>query len=100
MNVGSRGYPISHAELAEVVVQVFVHAAAPGLRRKRTKEGMRMPCALPFPALMKLAQLEFQLFLLASKIAGIGDDQLFVGGVVLGERLLVGEDGPDEWADQ
>jgi hypothetical protein len=48
--------PSSHAELAQVVIEVFVHAAAPFLWSERTKEGMRMAGTLLFSALVELPQ--------------------------------------------
>ena len=83
-------------ELPQVVVQVFVHPAAPNLRRERAKERVRMPCALRFSALLKLPQAKLELFLFSEKIPLIRHHKARVGGVVPREWLLVRIDGPDE----
>jgi len=59
-----------------------------------------MPRALPFPAFVKLANLALELFLLALKIAPIGEFQLARSRKALRERLLVGESGLREKPDQ
>jgi len=64
----------SSPELPQVMIQMFVHSAAPILRRERAEERMRMPCAFLFPALVKLAHAELEPFLLALKIPLIGND--------------------------
>ncbi len=92
--------PESHSKLTQVVVQVFVHSRAPLVRRQRSKEGMRVACALCLSALVKLPDPDFELFLFASEISRIGDHQLLVGGAVPGKWLIVAIDGPDEWSKQ
>jgi hypothetical protein len=90
----------SRPELPQVVVQMFIHSAAPSLRGELSKEWMGMPSAFCFAALEKLTQLYLELFLLVKKIALVSYDQLLVGGAVFGERLLIGEHGLDKWAQQ
>jgi hypothetical protein len=88
------------AELAQVVVEVFVHAAAPFLRREFSEKGMGMTGALGFSAFVKLADFGTELLLFALKIAGAGENEFFGGGTVLGEGFLVDEDGLDERSDK
>ena len=57
-----------YPELAQVVVQMLVGAAAPLLGSQRAKERMRMPSTLRFPALMELPNLYPELLLLAKKV--------------------------------
>ena len=78
------------------MIQVFVHPGAPLLWLERAKEGMRMLCALRFPALMKLPDTSFELFPFPAEISLIADRQLLVGGGVSPKRLVVAEDGPNE----
>jgi hypothetical protein len=54
-----------------VVIEVLVHPTAPFLRTESAEEGMWMPRAFRLPALMKLANLYAELFLLANKITWI-----------------------------
>jgi hypothetical protein len=88
------------AELAEVVIQMFVHSAAPLLRTERAKERMGMAGTLRFPALMKPPNLCQKLFLFAKKIPLIGAHQLFGRGAIPAKWLFVGIDGLDEWSQQ
>jgi hypothetical protein len=69
----------SGSELTQVMVEMFVHPGAPLVRRQWAKEGMRMFRALRFPALVKLPDANFELFLLAAEISRIGDRELRVG---------------------
>src|ERR1022692_5343722 len=78
------------------MVEVFVHPRRPLMRRERTKEGMRMLRALRFPALVKLPDSNFELFLFSSKISFISDHKFLVSGAVLRKRLVVAKGGPDE----
>jgi hypothetical protein len=55
--------------------------------------------ALRFPALVKLPDANFELFLFPSEISFIGDHKFLVGGSVVGKWLVVGEAGPDEGAE-
>ena len=59
---------VSRAKLAQMVIQMFVHAAAPLLRRERAKEWMRVPGTSRFSACVKLSQLLFEVFLFAKEI--------------------------------
>ena len=47
---------------------MLVHAYTPLLRRQRTKERMKMPGTLRFPALMKLPNFDLELIPFAEKI--------------------------------
>ena len=58
----------SHAELPQVMIHMFVHAAAPVLRREGAKKRMRMSGTLSYPALVKSAHAKLELFLFAQKI--------------------------------
>jgi len=60
--------PALDSELPQMVIQMLVHSPAPILRAKRTKKRVRMPCALRFPTVVKLAQLKRELLPLALKI--------------------------------
>src|SRR5208337_936464 len=83
-----RGRPrhtASHPELPQMMIQMLVRAASPGLRRKRAKKRMRMPRALRFSALMELAHFQFELLLFSLKIARIRHRELLVRRVVLPE---------------
>jgi len=82
------------------MVQVFVHPRAPLLRGECAKEGMRVFCALRFPALVKLPNANFKLFSFPAEISLIGDHKLLVGGTVPPKWLVVAEDGTHEWSDQ
>ena len=90
----------SGAELAEVVIEVLVHAAAPLLRSERSEEGMGMAGAVPFPAVMKLTNLLAELFLFAGKVALTGDNQAFVSGAIARKGPFVGEEGLDERTEE
>lgn len=79
------------------MIEVLVHPGRPLLRRKWTKERMRMLGALRFPALVKSPDTTFELFLLLSEVSFIGDNKFLIGGSVLGIWLIVGEEGPDKW---
>ena len=78
------------------MIEVLVHPGRPLLRRKWTKERMRMLGALRFPALVKSPDTTFELFLLLSEVSFIGDNKFLVGGTVLGKWLVVGEKRSDE----
>ncbi len=82
------------------MVEVFVHPRAPFARRECAEEGMRVFCALRFPALVKLPDANFELILFSMKISRIGNHKFLVGGAVPGKRLFVAIDGPDERPDQ
>ena len=84
---------LSDTELPQMVIEVFVHAAAPGVWRQRTEEWVWMPCAGGLSALMEAPELLFELFPFASEILLAGHHQLFAGRAVPGERFLVGVDG-------
>ncbi len=88
------------AELAEVVVEVFIHAPAPGLRRKCPEKRVGMRRASCVAAGVELADFVFEPRLFSGKFAGIGDDQVGVGRIVAREWLFVRVDRLDEWADQ
>src|SRR5580700_1663638 len=83
-----------------MMVEVFISPRATLLRRERSKKWMWMFCALRFPALMKLADTNFELFSFPAEIPQIGNHQFLVGWVIPGKRLIVAIDGPDEWPDQ
>jgi len=82
----------SHIKLAQVMVEVLVHSSAPLVWREQTEKGMRMLCALRFPALMKLPDTNFELVLFTAEISLIGYDQALVGGAAPGKWLIVAED--------
>jgi len=56
-----------------MVIEVFVHSAAPGLRSERAKKWMRMAGTLRFSALVKLPDFLLELSLFKEKVALIGD---------------------------
>ena len=72
----------SCAELPQVVVQVFIHSAAPGLRGQVAKKGMRMPGAFGFPTFVKLSHTAFELLLFTRKLALIRYHEFRVCGAV------------------
>lgn len=101
LNVGEHfPFVLLHSKLTQVVVQVFVHSRAPLVRRKCAKEGMRVFCALRFPALMKLPDANFELFLFSIEISRIGDHQLLISGAVPGKRFIVAIDRSRQRSDE
>lgn len=69
-----RGLPCaSRPKLPQMVIEVFVHSAAPGLRSERAKKWMRMAGTLRFSALVKLPDFLLELSLFKEKVALIGD---------------------------
>ena len=82
-----------------MMVEVFVHPGAPLVGCELAEEGMGMFGALRFPALMKLPDAHFELFLFAVKIARIGDHELRVGRAIPGKRFIVAIDGPEDPPD-
>jgi hypothetical protein len=82
------------------MVEVFVHPRTPLVRRECAEEGMRVFCALRFPALVKLPNANFELLLFSMEISRIGDRKFLVSGAVSGKRFFVAVDRPDEWTDQ
>ena len=65
-----------------MMIQMFVHAAAPVLRRERSEEWMRMTRALRLATLIELANLGFTTFALAREVAGVRYHQPLIGRAI------------------
>src|ERR1041385_2117304 len=76
-----------------MVIQVFVHSTAPGVRRQRTEERMWVPRASGFSPLVELPDLHFKLLPLSCEIFRLGYDELLARGAFLRERLFIVVDG-------
>ena len=65
---------VSGAELAQVMVKMLVHSAAPVLGSECSEKWMRMFSDLRLSTLMEEPYVTFKLLLLPHKIAPVGDD--------------------------
>jgi hypothetical protein len=81
------------------MIEVLVHSCAPFVRGDCAKKRMRMFCASRFPALVKLPDANFELFLFEAKIPRIRDHETLIGRAVSGKRPIVGEKRPHESSD-
>jgi len=86
------------------MVEVLVHPCGPLVGRECSEEGMRVLCAMRFPALLKLPYASLELFPFAREVSLVCDHELFVGRAAARERFLVTIDGPykrpEDAADQ
>src|ERR1700757_3639107 len=71
------------------MVEVFVHAATPLGGSQGSEERMRVTGTPCLAALVERPYTTPQPLLLPCKIPRVTDDEFFVGGIVLGEGLLV-----------
>jgi hypothetical protein len=61
---------------------------------------MWMPRAFRFPALVKLPDFHFELFLLVREIPLVGDHEFFACGAIFPERFFISVDGLEKRGDQ
>lgn len=71
-SAGRRPETASDPELPQMVIEVFIQPTAPGLRRQRTEERMRMARAPGFAALVELPNLYFEPLPLVREILLVG----------------------------
>lgn len=83
-----------------MMIQMLVHPAAPLLRSKVTKEGMRMPRALRLSTFVKLANLDLELLPFPQKFPLIRHYEFRIRGTAAREWLLIGVNRLDERPDQ
>ena len=70
-------------KLPQMMIQMFVHPAAPLRRRQVAEEWMRMFRAPAFTADMKLPDFRLELLLLAQEVPRVGHDEFRVGRIFL-----------------